>query len=434
MRIDGRTNDDVREIEIKTNYTLYAEGSVLYRQGNTVVLCNASVEDRVPPHVLGTGKGWVTAEYSMLPRATSTRNPRDISRLKLSPRSTEIQRLIARALRGAVDLEKLGERSIVVDCDVIQADGGTRCASITGGFVALALAVRKLMAEGVLKENPITKQVAALSVGIVDDAILCDLCYKEDSSAQTDMNVIMTSTGGFVEIQGTAEGRELTRKETEIMLDLAERKMQRLFAAQSVALSENKNKMFLIATNNSHKVDEFKRIFEKHGLSLVTPKELGINCQPDENGDSFEQNALIKAKAFYDIAKIPTVADDSGLCVDALDGAPGIYSARYGDMPDDKSRLELLLENMRDKTVRTARFVCAIACVMSDDDSFTVTGTVNGTISDKPAGNEGFGYDPAFIPQGYTQTFGQMSAAEKDAVSHRARALEKFSEKIKEKL
>ena len=142
MRIDGRTNDDVREIEIKTNYTLYAEGSVLYRQGNTVVLCNASVEDRVPPHVLGTGKGWVTAEYSMLPRATSTRNPRDISRLKLSPRSTEIQRLIARALRGAVDLEKLGERSIVVDCDVIQADGGTRCASITGGFVALALADR----------------------------------------------------------------------------------------------------------------------------------------------------------------------------------------------------------------------------------------------------------------------------------------------------
>lgn len=432
MRTDGRNNSDVRKIEIKTDYTMYAEGSVLYRQGNTVVLCNASVEDRVPPHVLGTGRGWVTAEYSMLPRATSTRNQRDISRLKLSPRSTEIQRLIARALRGAVDLEKLGERSIVVDCDVIQADGGTRCASITGGFVALALAVKKLMADGVLKENPITKQVAALSVGIVGDDILCDLCYKEDSSAQTDMNVIMTSNGGFVEIQGTAEGRELTRRETELLLDLAQSGMQSLFAAQSLALLDNKENTFLIATNNAHKAEEFRRIFSKLGLSLVTPRELGIICLPEENGDSFEQNALIKAKAFYDIAKIPAVADDSGLCVDALDGAPGIYSARYGDMPDDSSRLELLLKNMRGKTPRTARFECAIACVMSDSESFTVTGTAEGSLADSPMGDGGFGYDPAFIPSGCTKTFGQMSASEKDELSHRAKALEKFSEKIKE--
>ena len=150
MRIDGRKNWQVRDIKIETDYTMYAEGSVLYRQGNTVVLCNASVENRVPPHVLGTGRGWVTAEYSMLPRATATRNQRDVSKLRLSPRSTEIQRLIARALRGAVDLEKLGERSITVDCDVIQADGGTRCASVTGGFIALSLAVKKLMSQGCL--------------------------------------------------------------------------------------------------------------------------------------------------------------------------------------------------------------------------------------------------------------------------------------------
>lgn len=434
MRRDGRKNAQVREIKVETDYTMYAEGSVLYRQGNTVVLCNASVEDRVPPHVFGTGRGWVTAEYSMLPRATATRNQRDVSKLRLSPRSTEIQRLIARALRGAVDLEKLGERSITVDCDVIQADGGTRCASITGGFIALSLAVEKLMSQGILKENPITKQVAALSVGIVGDALLCDLCYEEDSRAETDMNVIMTSNGGFVEIQGTAEGRELTRRETGLLLDLAEQGMQRLFAAQSLALLKQKENTFLIATNNAHKVEEFRRIFSNLGLFLVTPRELGIKCEPEENGDSFEQNAVIKARAFYDVCKIPTVADDSGLCVDALGGEPGIYSARYGNMDDDKSRLDLLLKNMEGKIQRASRFVCAIACVMSDGSEFTVTGTVNGRLAEKAIGDGGFGYDPAFIPDGFDKTFGQMSAGEKDALSHRARALEKFAEKIKEKI
>ena len=211
---------------------MHAEGSVLYCQGNTKVLCNATVDTKVPPHVLGSGKGWVTAEYSMLPRATVTRNQRDISKLKLSPRSTEIQRLIGRALRGAVDMEKLGERSIIVDCDVIQADGGTRCASITGGFIALAIAIKKLVDSGEISENPITKQVAALSVGIVGDEAVCDLCYEEDCRAETDMNVIMTSNGGFIEIQGTAEGKELTKDELSTLLSLAEKGMEELFEKQ----------------------------------------------------------------------------------------------------------------------------------------------------------------------------------------------------------
>lgn len=232
MRKDNRTAEQIRTVVIEKDYTMHAEGSVLFCQGNTKVLCNASVEDRVPPHVLGTGKGWVTAEYSMLPRATATRNQRDISKLKLSPRSTEIQRLIGRALRGAIDLEKLGERSIIVDCDVIQADGGTRCASITGGFIALALAVNKLLQSGDISENPITKQVAALSVGIVGDEAVCDLCYQEDCRAETDMNVIMTSNGGFIEVQGTAEGKELTRSELETLLTLAENGMKELFEKQ----------------------------------------------------------------------------------------------------------------------------------------------------------------------------------------------------------
>ena len=232
MRFDKRKAEEIRPVKIEKDYTMHAEGSVLYCQGNTKVLCNATGEAKVPPHVLGTGKGWVTAEYSMLPRATVTRNQRDVSKLKLSPRSTEIQRLIGRALRGAVDMSKLGERSIIVDCDVIQADGGTRCASITGGFIALALAIDKLIKSGELTENPITKQVAALSVGIVGDDAVCDLCYEEDCRAETDMNVIMTSNGGFIELQGTAEGKELTKDQLATLLSLAEKGMDQLFEKQ----------------------------------------------------------------------------------------------------------------------------------------------------------------------------------------------------------
>lgn len=434
MRKDGRKNGEIRSVKIETDYTMHAEGSVLYCQGNTKVLCNATVEDKVPQHVFGTGRGWVTAEYSMLPRATSTRNARDISRLKLSPRSTEIQRLIARSLRGAVDLEKLGERSIIIDCDVIQADGGTRCASITGGFIALRLAIDKLLRQGVLESDPITKQVAALSVGIVGDSAVCDLCYEEDCRAETDMNVIMTSNGGYVEIQGTAEGRELTRSEMNVLLDLADAGMQRLFAAQSLAVHKNDGNTFLLASNNAHKASEFSKIFDKLGLKLITPAQLGIHCEPTEDGQSFEENSLIKAQAFYDICKIPTVADDSGLCVDALDGAPGIYSARYGGLDTDSDRLGLLLENMKDKTDRHAHFTCAVSCILRDGSSFTVTGVAPGSISEKPQGDSGFGYDPVFVPDGFDKTYAQLPSEQKNEISHRSRALKLFYSKLKEKI
>jgi len=211
---------------------MHAEGSVLYCQGNTKVICTATVEESIPPYLLGTGKGWVTAEYSMLPRATVTRNKRDIAKLKQAPRSTEIQRLIGRALRGAVDLTLLGERSIIIDCDVIQADGGTRCASISGGFIALALAIQKLMDEGKLEQNPIVKQVAAISVGVLDGVPSLDLCYQEDSRADTDMNVIMSSLGGFIEIQGTAEGEEFDKKQLDTLLSLAKGGCAKIFKAQ----------------------------------------------------------------------------------------------------------------------------------------------------------------------------------------------------------
>ncbi len=236
MRADGRKQDQIRKIEIIKDFTMHAEGSVLYCQGNTKVLCNATVEDSVPPYLAGTGKGWVTAEYAMLPRATGTRNKRDISKLKQAPRSTEIQRLVGRALRGAVDLSKLGERSIIIDCDVIQADGGTRCASISGGFIALSLAINRLMEQGLLQENPIKKQVAAISVGVVNGAPCADLCYQEDSRADTDMNVIMSSLGGFIEVQGTAEGEEFDKEQLDTLLSLAAKGCEAIFEAQREVL------------------------------------------------------------------------------------------------------------------------------------------------------------------------------------------------------
>ena len=236
MRIDDRKNDELREIRVTENFTRYAEGSVLFCAGNTWVLCNASVEESVPPFLEGKGKGWVTAEYNMLPRATSTRNKRDISKLKLNGRSAEIQRLIGRALRGAVDLEALGERTITIDCDVLQADGGTRTASISGGYIALKMATDRLLKSGLVEKDPITHAVAAISVGIVDNEPMLDLCYKEDSAAMADVNVIMTSAGGFVEIQGTGEGRDFTENELSELIRLAKKGCSEIFDIQNEVL------------------------------------------------------------------------------------------------------------------------------------------------------------------------------------------------------
>lgn len=204
-RINNRKSNQLRPLKIKKNYILHPEGSVLISQGNTKVICNATIEDFVPRFLKDTGKGWVTAEYSMLPRSTHTRSSRESKKGKQSGRTQEISRLIGRSLRSICDFEKLGERQIIIDCDVIQADGGTRCASITGGYVALALAIKKLMKSGDIKKNPLTDTVAAISVGILNQSPLLDLNYEEDSTAEVDMNFVMTGRGKFVEVQGTAE-------------------------------------------------------------------------------------------------------------------------------------------------------------------------------------------------------------------------------------
>ncbi|MET0657336.1 MAG: ribonuclease PH [Steroidobacteraceae bacterium] len=237
QRPSGRTSEQLRPVRIERQFTRHAEGSVLIAFGHTQVLCTASVEDGVPPFLRNTGKGWVTAEYGMLPRATHTRSPREAARGKQSGRTLEIQRLIGRALRSVVDQKALGERTITLDCDVLQADGGTRTASITGAYVAMVDAVDSLLKRGALRSNPIHGQVAALSVGIWSGIPIIDLDYAEDSSAETDMNVVMNNGGAFVEIQGTAEGHAFRRHELDELLNLAAGGIGELLSLQMQALT-----------------------------------------------------------------------------------------------------------------------------------------------------------------------------------------------------
>ena len=237
MRPSKRDLNEMRPVSIETGFTKHAEGSCLIKMGETHVLCTATLEERVPSFIKGSGLGWVTAEYGMLPRATTTRNRREAQAGKQSGRTQEIQRLIGRSLRAAVDRPALGERQNTVDCDVIQADGGTRCASITGGWVALRLAVNKLMKAGDIKSDPLIGHVAAVSCGIYGGQPVLDLDYAEDSAAGTDANFVMTGTGGMIEIQGSAEGATFSRNEFNALLDLAEKGVAELVAAQTAAVS-----------------------------------------------------------------------------------------------------------------------------------------------------------------------------------------------------
>jgi ribonuclease PH len=238
QRVDNRAFDQIRKTKITPNISPYAEGSALIEVGNTKVICTATVEERVPPFLRNSGTGWVTAEYAMLPRATQTRTQRETQRP--SGRTQEIQRLIGRSLRAVVDMKKLGERQIFIDCDVILADGGTRCASITGAYVALALACRKVVANGIIKQSPLISEVAAVSVGIVENTPILDLAYVEDSNAEVDMNVVCTGAGKFIEIQGTAEREPFTSAQMSEMISLAEKGVRELFEIQRAALNNLK--------------------------------------------------------------------------------------------------------------------------------------------------------------------------------------------------
>lgn len=247
MRIDGRSESQLRPVKITRNYLKHAEGSALIEIGDTKVICTATVDEKVPPFKKGTGEGWVTAEYSMLPRATQTRNSRDISKLKLNGRSQEIQRLIGRSLRSVVNFSLLGEREILIDCDVIQADGGTRTASITGAFVALMDACKSLFDQGLIEKIPVMGFVAATSVGVVNGIEMLDLCYQEDSSAAIDMNVVMSGVGQFIEIQAAGEQSPFDRVQFERLLNLAEQGISILIDIQKDALGVLANEIGRVA-------------------------------------------------------------------------------------------------------------------------------------------------------------------------------------------
>jgi ribonuclease PH len=239
-RIDGRAYDELRPVQIITGYQAFAEGSALIKLGKTHVLCSVSVEERVPPFLKGSGTGWITAEYAMLPRATVTRSQRDSVQGRVGGRNQEIQRLIGRSLRAVADMSVLGERSLLVDCDVLQADGGTRTAAITGSYVALHLAAEKLMQMGIISKMPLKNAVAATSIGIVNTYTMMDLCYDEDSHAAVDFNVVMTSKGEFVEVQGTAEGKPFSREVINDIVTLADKGIRQLFKIQQEALKPQK--------------------------------------------------------------------------------------------------------------------------------------------------------------------------------------------------
>jgi len=237
-RLSGRSSSQIRAIKITKNYITHPHGSVLFQMGGTRVLCSASIDTKVPSFLRGQGRGWVTAEYSMLPSSTNTRTPREASKGKLSGRTQEIQRLIGRSLRSIVDLEKLGERTVWIDCDVIQADGGTRCASITGSFIALMLAMKKLKKDKLINQIPVRDYVAAISVGIINGKNLLDLDYSEDSVADVDLNIIKTGSGGFVEIQGTAEREPFSDKQMKSMIALADKGIKQLVAIQKKTIGK----------------------------------------------------------------------------------------------------------------------------------------------------------------------------------------------------
>ncbi len=435
MRADGRRPDEARPVSIQTDFVGTAAGSCLIATGRTRVICTASVEEGVPAWRKGSGLGWVTAEYAMLPASTGTRKRRD--GVSKDGRGVEIQRLIGRSLRQAVDMRLLGERTVTLDCDVLEADGGTRTASVTGAMVALACAVHGLMQAGKLKVSPIVHQVAAVSVGIIDGEPMLDLCYAEDSHAQVDMNCVMNEKGEFIELQGTGEGRAFSREELDILTGYGAKGVEALMAAQREALGERAavigtRPVLVAATGNAHKLAELQHIFREF-YTVVSMRDVGFDAEIDENADTFAGNAAIKAEAVCAATGLPAIADDSGLTVEALDGEPGVYSARYcGHHGDDEANNDKLLAKMEGVENRRAAFRSAIAIARPGRETLIAEGACPGVILHARRGTGGFGYDPLFLYEPLDKTFAEVTAEEKNAVSHRARASEKMLELLRE--
>ncbi len=443
MRLDGRKNDALRQVRFTRGYLDYAEGSVLLEMGRTIILCAATVEENTAPWMRGEQRGWVTAEYSLLPRSTHRRSPREAVSGRISGRTSEIQRLIGRSLRAVVDLQALGERTIRLDCDVLQADGGTRTAAITGAYLALADAVGRLRQEGKLGVNPLKDWLAAVSVGLVKGLPLLDLTFAEDSEAEVDLNVVMTGSGHLVEVQGTAEKKPFSREQLNALLDLAARGIGELIAGQKKALGASGvadarpggMKRLILATHNLGKVKELKEILEGLPLQILSLADYPQFPPVVETGSTFKENAVLKAEETCRRSGEMALADDSGLEVDCLGGRPGVYSARFaGEGAADEENNAKLLELMKDvpPEQRGARFTCVLALARPGQPTLTVEGSCRGSIAPAPRGDGGFGYDPLFIPEGERETFAQLERERKNLLSHRGRALRKLRQALEE--
>ena len=389
MRHDGRAEDELRPLDLLPGFVETADGSVLFSIGRTRVICTASIDADTPRWLRGTGRGWVSAEYGMLPASTGQRKQRDSSRGRPDGRSIEIQRLIGRSLRAIVDLQALGERTVWVDCDVLQADGGTRCASICGGYVALHRALGALVDAGTLSALPLTAGVAAVSCGIVEGEAVLDLDYKEDSSAEVDLNVVMTSGGRLVEVQGTAEGQPFDRAQLDRLLELGAAGMQRIEAAQLAggrrpAMSRLRA---VLATGNAGKAAELSRLLGAD----VEARAIDVA----EDADSYAGNALLKARAaLADAGGLIGLGDDSGIEVAALGGEPGLRSARWTG-PGDADRNAALLARIARAADRSATFVCVLAAALPDGREIARGGPGRGRPRAGPARRRGLWLRPA---------------------------------------
>ncbi|MCX5715509.1 MAG: ribonuclease PH [Candidatus Omnitrophica bacterium] len=413
-RQDARAADELRKIKITRNYLKYAEGSCLIEMGNTKVICTASVEEGVPPFLKGKLQGWITSEYGMLPRSCKTRVPREAARGRLNGRTQEIQRLVGRCLRSVTDLKKLGERTIWIDCDVMQADGGTRTASISGSFIALVDALEKLRKNKLINGLPVKDYVAAVSVGIVGGKPMLDLDYAEDSGSEVDMNVVMTSFGRIIEIQGTAEKRDQKH-------NLCAKALSREYLKIV--------KELVIATTNRKKKRELLTLLKGLDIKILTLADLKNVPKIKEDRPTFRGNAVKKAVLASRFTKRLTLADDSGLEVKALGGAPGVRSARFaGAAQDDRANIKKLLRLLEDVPLskRRGRFVCWAALADNGKLIKAVEGYVSGVISFEPKGRFGFGYDPVFYYPPFKKNFAQLKPRVKNRVSHRYKALAKI--------
>ncbi len=461
MRPSKRQNDELRPVSLERGVSRHAEGSCLVKFGDTHVLCAASLEERVPGWLKNTGKGWVTAEYGMLPRATGERMRREAAAGKQSGRTQEIQRLIGRSLRAVVNLQALGERQITVDCDVIQADGGTRTAAITGAFVALSDCLAWMETRGMVKRDAVLKDhVAAISCGIHQGTPVLDLDYLEDSAAETDANFVMTGRAAASSRSRARPRASRSRAPSSMRCSVwrtpasasssksrsGARRLSRAPRTEAVFLHDARpaprpgHGPLLIASHNAGKIAEFRELLAPLGFEVVSAADKGLP-EPEETGTTFEENARIKALAAARATGLPALSDDSGLAVDALGGDPGIYSARWAGPPRTspwpcaRSRRSSRRRAPRRRTGAPAASSPSSASPSPTGRRASSAARSRARSSGRRAEASASATTPCFLPENETRTFGEMSSHEKHgwvpgqetALSHRARAFRLFA-------